>query len=205
MEKQILIVTSLICPVPGKAGAWESNLSGMTRAAAAGELYHQFVHDGESAKVIISGGKINGEHNPSLSDVLASEMHGYYRVPNIDILAESKAVDTPDNAELTANFLRERQMPLEGFLVTNKYHMRRTAFLFERYGVKVEKIIAEEYLRSIGKHIPLVEEFERSREARVYPWVNLALEAITHMPYGEKVLRRYVHWDIKRHGGRTVV
>ena len=97
------------------------------RVAAAAELYRR----GGGRYVVVTGGVTHGAPRPEA----AAMAEALVDVPRDVLLVEDRALTTADNARYTAQMLA----PLGArrvWLVTQPFHTRRAAYLFQRAGLE---------------------------------------------------------------------
>lgn len=200
MAKTIVLLTSGIRRAP--SGKWRSDFDGHITYSAGAELYRR---SKGLAKIVICGGKINGEENPVLSEVMKNELVKKYRIMSEDIYAEVESVDTSENAEYCKDVFEQKGLEKDISLVTRGYHMRRSARLFLNYGFKVEKEVAENIVSGISEaQRGLINRFRKSLPYAKKTVLNRALEFLLYLPYrsGEKASRNYIHREIESRGRR---
>jgi len=103
------------------------------RVLYAAELYHQ----GLATRIILSGGNVN--FSGMRGTTPAEEMREILlnlSVPEEALWLENKSQNTAENAEFTAELLRERYIKTI-ILVTSALHMPRSVELFEAQGINV--------------------------------------------------------------------
>jgi len=199
-NKPIVLLTSGI--YQDLDGRWKSDFDGHVRYAAAAQLYKE---SGGLAKIVICGGKINGEENPILSEVMKRELANRYNIPKSNIYTETKSVDTSENAKFCENLFDENGLEKGAYLVTNGYHLRRSAHLFKKYNFKVKKKAAEDILEKRSRnHSSLMKNFRRSAPYAKKIFLNKILNGLLYLPYrvGEKIVRNHIHREIDREGRR---
>ena len=76
-------------------GGWKPDLDGHMRANAAARLYER----GHVDKIIVAGGKLDGENNPSLAEVMKNYLVKKYKVSPEHIETENDSIDTIENAD----------------------------------------------------------------------------------------------------------
>lgn len=91
---------------------WKSDLDAHITSAAGAELYKK---EGGLSKIVVCGGKINGEDNPVLSEVMKEELIKKYDVDENDIYTENNSVDTSENAEYGVIFLIKKSLKKKCF------------------------------------------------------------------------------------------
>jgi len=210
-EKYGILLTSGILK-DEKRNRWKPDLETHMRVLAMGTLYSQ----GEVQKIIVTGGYLMGNENPSLAEVASIELQRKYRVPSNDITLEEGAFDLMQNAKNTADLLEEiDKIPI---VVTNEWQASRAKKSFEISGLEVEVYSAEEVLvrntpgsyHTNRKYFHFVNKFRSSPRTRLKfakSYVStLVLEhpliwQIVKVPWrGQKKLRRWVDARFGRHG-----
>jgi len=123
---------------------------------------------GKAPTVVITGGVANG----SVSEAsLMQDMLVLMGIPQEAITLEEKALDTKQNAEFTADILRDQGVS-KILLVTSAYHMRRAKWIFDKVlSLEVEVVpVPSDYQRPIAnpilsRWIPSVEHLSRTSSA----------------------------------------
>jgi uncharacterized SAM-binding protein YcdF (DUF218 family) len=139
-------------PAVGQAPP-ELSESSVRRCLLAAELYHQ----GTPRPVIVTGGVFDSD-SPDLPDaVLMGGLLERLGVPRSEVIIESNARNTYQNAVETRKILRDRGLG-KVLLVTDAFHMRRSLACFAKQGVKATAAgcsrRANRFRWKIGNFIP---------------------------------------------------
>lgn len=117
-------------PLPGP--------SSYLRAVRAAALYHQLGH----GPVIVSGGPPFGQsQSPAVTMANVLKVSG---VPESEILVENQSRNTRENAKKTALLLQQNRLRGSVALVTSVNHARRASLLFQKAGVQVTVVEADD-------------------------------------------------------------
>lgn len=114
---------------PDVNGAGNLSGSAANRLLAAVRL-----HERTGLPILFSGGKVF-EDTGNEADIARGQLLGL-GVPDSDIYAENRSLNTAQNAEYTAQMLRQHHFA-KPVLVTSASHMKRSVLQFEKAGVHV--------------------------------------------------------------------
>ncbi len=98
--------------------------------------------------VVVTGGITNGAVSEAS---LMQDMLELMGIPSEAIILEERALDTKQNAEFTAQILRDKQVS-SILLVTSAYHMRRAKWIFDQtFSSEVDVVpVASDHQRAIS-------------------------------------------------------
>jgi uncharacterized SAM-binding protein YcdF (DUF218 family) len=102
--------------------------------------------EGKIKKILITGGSIDitGEVHASEAKYLADILR-LAQVPEEDIILETKARNTRENAQFSKEIL-DKKFPNQSYLlITSAFHLRRARACFEKVGLKVTPFSAAFY------------------------------------------------------------
>lgn len=105
---------------------------GVDRIMHALQLYKQ----GKIQKIVITGGIGSYSASPIREAPQIKQVLMLCEVPDQDILIESQARNTRQNAQFTAGILKEQFPGYDYLLITSAFHMRRSLACFEREGIE---------------------------------------------------------------------
>lgn len=135
-----------------------------TRCQTAARLYH----DGPPCPVLASGGMLF-EHvqMPPLSQLLAATLQDFRVAPD-DLVQEDRSRTTSENAEFSAEIIRQRGWK-RVVLVTNALHLWRSERFFRKEGVEVIPVgclyRSDEFSWDVFTFLPRSRAIERHEEA----------------------------------------
>jgi len=94
---------------------------------------------GQASKMVLTGGQLEWTTNEAVSEaaVMFDLISEHFGVDSSDVIFESKAQNTRDNAVYTREALTEAGLGLDIILVTSAYHMPRSAAVFKKAGFAV--------------------------------------------------------------------
>lgn len=151
---------------------------GADRATHAMQLYKM----GKIKKILITGGQgFSPTHDRSEAEVLKAFLV-WAGVPGMDILVETKAQNTRENALFTKAMLQEKGLEeLSGLLIiTSAFHMQRSKACFEKVGLNVSPFPVDYYGSDQG--LNLKSALQPSVDAIVH-WHKLTKEWIGILVY----------------------
>ncbi len=200
----IIILTNGMRRAPLSKIGWKPDLAAHMRVVAGARVYRERKESGHNPYFLISGGKINGKDNPSLSSIL-SPVANRYGVSTKDLLLEEDSIDTTENAEFSMRLIKEKGLINKLHIVTSNYHLPRSVAAFERYGGNVEKgISAEEILRSLSRrHKDFVRKYERDCDLQ-RTYLRNKLLYLAFRVAGPNLLRKLAHRELENKGERFV-
>ena len=105
--------------------------SSLVRCVRAAQVYH----DGDPCPLFVVGGNPDWIVGDPVAQVMADLLRGF-RVPDSDLIVESKSRDTFENAAASAKLLSQRGIT-KIVLVTSAAHLWRASHLFRRHGLEV--------------------------------------------------------------------
>ena len=101
------------------------------------------------SKLVLSGGPGQG----TLTDAeIMTKLALDLGVPRVDILQESKSLNTFDQAKFLKNIVHEERF----LLITSAYHMRRAMSLFKKLGMSPLPVPTGYIVKRSGKGVPLM-------------------------------------------------
>lgn len=121
-----------------------------SRIVQAAQSYVDCVKSGNQCLVIISGGE--NSHTGVSEAVLYRDILQTLGVKPSDMQLEAKSLNTFENAEFTAELLKNIPHD-EVVLVTSAYHLKRALLYFSYFGIEA-KSIPSDYLQSFLAIIP---------------------------------------------------
>lgn len=177
----------------GSSSVWHPNVDGRMRGQAGALLYEH----GFSRRLLLSGGQLHTDQ-PSLAVVMRDYLTQRYSVPADVMLLEDRAMDTTENAEFSVALLREQGLDT-ALLVTNEYHLSRSACSFKRHatraGIRVEPVAAEDVLKEYtNKAVDLYRSHPSTHAKKRREKI---LHGLFHLPGGEAFTR----WQAHKHYG----
>jgi uncharacterized SAM-binding protein YcdF (DUF218 family) len=104
---------------------------GADRIMHAAQLYQA----GKIQKIVITGGKGSFSDSPIREAPQLKQVLLMCAIPEQDILIESQARNTRENARLTASVLKENFPDYDCMLITSAFHMRRSLACFKKEGI----------------------------------------------------------------------
>jgi uncharacterized SAM-binding protein YcdF (DUF218 family) len=105
------------------------------RAFGAMRMWRQ----GLVSKIVLTGGLLEWTTNEAVPEAksMFELLNEHFGVDSTDVILESMAQNTRDNARYTKEALTEAGLDLDIILVTSAYHMPRSVAVFEKAGFKV--------------------------------------------------------------------
>jgi uncharacterized SAM-binding protein YcdF (DUF218 family) len=94
---------------------------------------------GQVSKMVLTGGLLEWTTNEFVPEAASmfELLHEHFGVDSADVILESRAQNTRDNARYTREALTEAGLGLDIILVTSAYHAPRAVAVFEKAGFKV--------------------------------------------------------------------
>jgi len=91
------------------------------------------------SKMVLTGGQLEWTTNEAVSEAatMFDLLNEHFGVDSADVIFESLAQNTRDNARYTREALTEAGLGLDVILVTNAYHMPRSVAVFKKAGFSV--------------------------------------------------------------------
>ena len=198
----IIVLTSGMKENSRLIAGWKPDLEGHIRLAAAAHLYHQNISKGKKSYIIISGGKVYGEENPCLADVMKETAVRKYKIPEADIYSEDKSTDTTENAEFSIRLIESNNLGKKPAIITNGFHLGRALDCFNLYGLNSEGISAESVLESASEsNKKFIARYLNKDYVKKLSQNDKYFRFALHV-FGPNLFRKIVHNQIKRLGRR---
>lgn len=163
-------------------------LDSKIRVLAAGTLAQQ----GLATEIVLSGGKTAGADNPSE----AQEMQRYLlrkfpELKKFPVKLEQLSIDSIENAKNVAGLIDQNQPAI---LITNRYHMLRASHNFQKQGIEIEELPAEQIVSERSKHHEkFIREYLQSCDIKKKEAIELALRATVRIDPSGKLLTALAH------------
>jgi uncharacterized SAM-binding protein YcdF (DUF218 family) len=127
---------------------------GADRATHAVQLYKL----GKIKKILITGGQGLDPSNPNTEAKLLRDFMVMTGVPPADILVETEALNTRENALFSKEVLSKNGFKLEQefLLITSAFHMPRSKGCFDKVGLKTDTFPVDFYSEDVRFSIPLL-------------------------------------------------
>ena len=159
-DKAIVVLTNGMYKDDKRTCGWKPDIIGHTRIAAASLYYLACKDNGINPCLIVSGGKIDcrpwENKAPALCMPLAEDAIDKYGIRESCIYLEDKSVDTSENVINSAEILKKLGFEDKITLITSRFHMPRSSFLFREQGYKVNERVAEDVLRDQDQELRLM-------------------------------------------------
>lgn len=151
-DSAIVILTHSIEHRKNVELGFKTSFGGHMRAFAGAQLYFELFSKGLKPVIIVSGGKMRSDQ-PSLSEVMKSELCRKYEIPEESIISEEYSKDTVQNSRFSSRLLETLGFDNENnnvHLVTEGFHLQRAEYLFNKYfGDNIKANGAEKILKDI--------------------------------------------------------
>jgi uncharacterized SAM-binding protein YcdF (DUF218 family) len=168
----IVVLSAGIVPPDAIRPRARLNYASLTRCLRAAELYHA----GPPCKVLLTGGKVDPARlGPSLADAMRDFMLRL-GVREEDMLLETQSRSTYENAQQSAQLLRQHNLQSTILLVTDATHLRRGVLCFAAQGIPVVpagcRYRATEFPWSVFTFLPSADAADSNQEV-FHEWLGL--------------------------------
>jgi uncharacterized SAM-binding protein YcdF (DUF218 family) len=145
-------------------------------------LAHRLYTDGIIKKILVTGG--TGRINDEFVYPEANALYMYLRqvgVPDEDIILETEARNTYENAVFAAEIIQNRFREKPVLLITSAFHMRRARACFEKQELEFDTFAGDFYARGRRKYG--LSDFVVPQQEALMLWTKLFKEWIGMIAY----------------------
>ena len=98
----------------------------------------QLKREGMVQKLLLTAGKSPfTPGQPSEAEIIRRFIRQYSQIPDSVLIIEDRAINTEQNAFLSASIMEQRNLSKDVYLVTSALHMPRAVYVFEKAGFNV--------------------------------------------------------------------
>ncbi len=152
-------------------------VKGADRATHAMQLYFA----GKIKKILITGGKATiVDYGHTAESINLKGLMVMCGIPEKDIIVESEANNTRENATLSAVILNKAYPHTKHLLITSAFHMRRSKGCFDKAGLDTDEFSVDFYSHE-RKFLPV--ELLLPSEAAISKWGILVHEIMGYVVY----------------------